>query len=131
MQDPFLFTGNQVARLLEDYYKHNSLIVAFDFDNTIYDFHKKGYTFPLLVGIIKECISLGFEVFCFTANKDYEFVNKVLTELGINCNINESSVELGSKSKPYFNILLDDRAGLLSAFTDLTTAIRIITKENK
>lgn len=73
---------------------------------------------------------MGFEVFCFTANKDYGLVSKVLTDLGINCKINESSVELGSKSKPYFNILLDDRAGLLSAFTDLTTAIHII-KEKK
>lgn len=130
MTDPFLNPTIQITRLLEDYNKHNSLIVAFDFDNTIYDFHKKGFTFPAVVKLIKECISLGFEVFCFTANKDYDLVNKILTELGISCKINESSVELGSKSKPYFNILLDDRAGLLSAFTDLTTTIKII-KENK
>ena len=46
MKDPYLDADKSVKRLIKDYYTHNeNLIVAFDFDNTVYDFHKAGYTF--------------------------------------------------------------------------------------
>ena len=35
-------------RLLEEYYKYGKLIVAFDYDNTIYDYHQNGGE-PLLI----------------------------------------------------------------------------------
>ncbi len=40
--DFYLKPGNSRRRLLEEYKRYGSLVIAFDFDDTVYDFHKKG-----------------------------------------------------------------------------------------
>jgi hypothetical protein len=39
--DFYLNPENSKNRLIEEYKTHGSLVVAFDFDDTVYDFHKK------------------------------------------------------------------------------------------
>lgn len=132
MVDPFLAEHTPVTRLHEDYLTHGNLIVAFDFDNTVYDFHHKGHTFPKVIDILKRCNMLGFTMVVFTSNKDYKLINEHLTNIGVSYDyINESPVKAcSSPEKPYFNILLDDRAGLLSAYNTLRIVIERIENEN-
>lgn len=128
ISDPYLDHNNQVNRLVNDYERHNSLIVAFDFDNTVFDFHSKGDTFPKVIEILQECNRLGFEVNCFTAAASTDFVYAYCKRIGISIdNMNTSSVP-SSTHKPYFNILLDDRAGLESAYKTLRDTLTIIRK---
>lgn len=128
MEDPFLSPDAQLERLLSDYQTHGTLIVAFDFDNTIFDFHKKGYTFPRVIELLKKCNTLGFILVVFTSSKDQEFIKEHLASIGVAYwGINKSPVDsCSTPEKPYFNILLDDRAGLLSAYATLKNVVERI-----
>lgn len=57
-------------RLLEEYHKYRKLIVAFDFDNTIFDYHNTGGDYSCVIELLKECSLLGFEMILFTTD-DY------------------------------------------------------------
>lgn len=118
--DPYMDTEKCVERLYSWYQAHKTLIVAFDWDDTCFDFHKKGYRYPEVFEILKECSDLGFTLILFSAKEDgqdLEGIQKMLKEeCEINVQyINESPVMPTSK-KPYFNILLDDKAGLGQAY---------------
>lgn len=39
--DFFLSEENCINRLIEDYVKHGSLAIAYDYDNTVFDYHNK------------------------------------------------------------------------------------------
>lgn len=126
---PFLNQRNSKTRLLDECLTHNSLIVAFDFDNTIYDYHKKGDDYSEVINLLKECCKLGFTMILFTAEldeKNIDLKKQYCEELGLRVDfVNESPVMSGSK-KPYYNILLDDRAGLLEAFDNLSFVVECI-----
>ena len=41
--DPYLNDDMCIDRLVENWKLHNGIIIAFDFDNTIFDYYDKGY----------------------------------------------------------------------------------------
>lgn len=133
MQDPFLNKNTTFLRLLEEYRKYNSLVVAVDFDNTIYDFHKKGYTFPAVIDLLKECNKVGFKVVIFTASPKERFdeIRQYCKDIGVFIDgINEEvidSMKGGDRTnrKIYYNVLLDDRAGLGEAYEVLYNMINL------
>lgn len=103
---------------------NGKLIVAFDFDNTIFDYHNTGGDYSCVIELLKECSLLGFEMILFTTD-DYKIMAKqtICMRLGI-ANItsntlsapNISSSIFSKSKKPYYNILLDDRAGLEESY---------------
>ena len=112
------------TRLLEEYHKYGKLIV--DFDNTIFDYHNTGGDYSCVIELLKECSLLGFEMILFTTDEDdYKIMAKqtICMRLGI-ANItsntlsapNISSSIFSKSKKPYYNILLDDRAGLEESY---------------
>ena len=110
----YLSDKNCVDRLLEEYKKHGCLVVSYDLDNTVKDYHKKGHDYSEVIELIRECRKAGFYLIVFTAEEDTE---KVKDFLFINCipydAINENPPFWDKKGrKIYYNILLDDRAGL-------------------
>ena len=123
--------NNCTIRLLDDYKRHGNLIVAFDFDNTIYDYHEIGCTFNDVICLLKECSELGFTMVLFTANEEKEkldFCKEYCLKNGIRVDyINESPIM--KTRKPYYNILLDDRAGLESAYKTLKAVVSNIKSE--
>lgn len=128
---PFLSTQRCVDRLVEDYLKHKNLIVAFDFDNTIYDYNNTGEDFSEVIDLLKECSDFGLTLILYTTQENQSEIDwrvKYCEDLGLKVSyVNESPVMTSSK-KPYFNILLDDRAGLDSTFYQLFDALQIIKK---
>lgn len=123
MKDPYLSNKQQYKRLKADYDKHGKLIVAFDFDNTLYDFHNVGDTYPKLKSLLVDCQYVGFTIIIYTGNDDYSLIHRTMSELGINTySINESKVP-SNTIKPYANIVLDDRSGLKSAYKTLNKLI--------
>lgn len=129
INDPYLNEHNCFIRLWEDYVKHGKLVVAVDFDNTIFDLHKKGFEFTKVIELLKDCQTLGFPIVVFSAapKERHQEIRNRCQEIGINISgVNEDVLRFGerdhmdySKSKIYFNILLDDRAGLPSAYNIL------------
>ncbi len=120
---------NSTIRLLNDYYKYGDLIVAFDFDNTIFNYNGAAdRTFFDVTHLLQECSALGFTMVLFTANEDEDKLNFCRTY----CRSNEIRIDYINESpvmntrKPYYNILLDDRAGLEEAYGILKFVVEMI-----
>lgn len=119
-------SGGCVERLIKEYDEHKALVIGFDFDNTIYDVHDNGGDYTGVINLLKRCKALGFKLCLYTAELDEERLKwKILycKYKGIEPDyINESPLINGTK-KPFFNILLDDRAGLEDAYYNLLTVV--------
>ena len=128
--DFFLDDKNCVDRLFDEWKKYGSLIVAYDYDNTVFDFYNKGYKYPKVIELLQECKKMGFHLTVFTSCNDERFpeIEKYLQENNIPFDgINETPDFIPFKGrKVYFNILLDDRAGLSSAYDQLWKVIYAI-----
>lgn len=131
MEDQFLSDKECVDRLVTDYYKHGNLVIGFDFDGTVHDYHKRGDSFTKVIQLLKDLKSIGCKLICWTAYPDLNYVENYLKDQNIPFDfINEESIKLGWESKkPFFSALLDDRAGLKSAFEQLNEVVNIIKLE--
>lgn len=110
-----------LTRLIDEYTKHKSLVIGFDFDGTINDFHNEGYSYDETKQLLRDLKEIGCKLVCWTAYKDLDEVALKLKEWEIPYDsINEGGINLGYESKkPFFNALLDDRSGLHQVFTEL------------
>ena len=111
-------------RLKQDYLAHKSLFVAFDYDNTVFDYHSQGINYDEIIEILRTCKSLGFTLILFTGNEGekLETIKQDLKNREIPFDlINENP--LMKTRKPYYNILLDDRSGLKESFNYLKRLI--------
>jgi len=131
--DFYLQQHNCTQRLIDEWVKYHGLIIALDFDNTIFDYHSDGQTFDQIISLIKECKKYGCKVVIFAAREeeDYDFIRNHCKSIGIDIDgINENMPYLPYKTrKIYYNVLLDDRAGLKSAFESLSVALYYIKEK--
>ena len=114
-------------RLIEEYKKYHNLIIGFDFDNTICGLDNESISKVIL--LLQECKKLGFTLCLYTisaSDKWLEWKVKYCEYFGISPNyVNDSPVLRGNR-KPFFNILLDDRAGLTEACICLENVVNYI-----
>ena len=115
--DPYVSEFRSAERLCAEWKRHGSIIIGVDFDDTIYDCHSKGFVFPYTISTIKRAQKLGAKLCVWTANANKDLVDSVWNKLELKYDYyNESPIVLhDNQIKPYFNLLLDDRAGLESA----------------
>lgn len=100
-----------LQKLLDQYYKHGSIIVAYDFDDTVYPYSLEVEELKDTVSLIKKLDSSGHTVYCYTSNTDIEKVTLYLNYNRIPYySINKSPVD--SVGKQFYNVLLDDKSGL-------------------
>jgi hydroxymethylpyrimidine pyrophosphatase-like HAD family hydrolase len=113
---------------LEWHEKNGRLIVAYDFDNTVYDYHHKGHDYSEVVDLIRRAKQAGCHLIVFTGNEDSTLVRGFLDENSIPYDqINEQApFVLTTARKIYYNLLLDDAAGLLSASAQLEAFLNLI-----
>ena len=64
--DPYTDTRICVERLLAEYAVHKKLIIACDFDDTVFDFHKQGNRYDAVINALRYCRNLGFHIVLFT-----------------------------------------------------------------
>jgi len=131
MNHPFNDKG-AAERLLQEFKKYKTLIVGFDFDNTIFDFHQNGGDYSEVVELLRECRRLRFNLCLFTIEDRMDWKYKECCRLGIRPDyVNSSPVVFeNGGNKPYFNIFLDDRAGLESAYRILKQVIDYANTES-
>lgn len=120
MKDRFLVKQALYRRLMEDYEKHGYLVVAYDLDNTVKPFYDKDDTFPKLRKLLKRLKAAGHFLICFTAN-DTETTKQYLIDNSIPFEVVNKNPPFFEESyrKIYYNVLLDDRAGLREAYKAL------------
>lgn len=132
--DFYLDDQNVINRLVEEWRKYNNLVIAYDFDNTVYDYHNQGHRYDDVIELLRECKDFGAHLVVFTAN-DEDKHPPIIEFLRANnipfdaINENPSFVPVQSSKKIYFNILLDDRAGLSSSYYCLKEALETMKKE--
>ena len=131
MIHPFNDKG-AINRLLEDYRKYENLVIGFDFDNTIFDYYNNGGDYSEVINLLKACKILGFTLCLYSIGRlDWKY--KECSKLGITPDyINESPIKIEEdkdSKKPFFNILLDDRAGLESSYNILGAVVLSIINE--
>lgn len=131
--DPYLYDTYVIDRLRREYHKYQSLIIAVDFDGTINDFHKEGFKFPKVIELLHLAKELGCYIYIFTAYPDEEYVKQYCKDNNIPFDaINDSPVKENMNSKkPYYNILLDDRAGLYSAYRNLLYVLEEVKNKSR
>lgn len=109
----------RLHRLVENWESHNGIIIAFDFDNTIFDFYKKGYTYSKVIQLLKDCKEMGCTLILSTCcdESKFDFMRRICEKEGVQIDyINQSPPYIPySGNKVYYNIL-DDRAGLSAAY---------------
>lgn len=104
-------------------------MIAIDFDDTILSFESKEKC-SKIIKLIKKAKKLGCTIILFTCREgeSLKWAKLFLKSIGIIPDyINENPI-LNSR-KPYYNILLDDKAGLGQAYECLNKVIEIIEKE--
>jgi len=121
MNHLFLNPESTYKRLLTEYTKYGSLVVAFDFDNTVYDYHQQGLDYSEIVDLLQKLREINCFLIVWTANEDEAFVKNYCETHQIPFNsINQNPPFFTSNSrKIYYNELLDDRAGLRESFDRL------------
>jgi len=128
--DEFLIPHANFKRLYEEYKKYGSLAIGVDFDNTIFDYHNKGYNCSTVIDLVIRAQRLGNKIHIFTANPDHDKVKAHCEAEGIIIEGINTGFDLGWESrKPFYNLLLDDRAGLISAVEDLSQLVQILEIE--
>ncbi len=116
-------------RLKHEIEKYGKIFIAFDFDNTIFDYHNQGKDYSEIISLLKKCSDQGHTLILFTSNDDkerLEFMMLYCKHFGIKVkyvNENPEVEALKNCKKPYYNILLDDRSGLLESYQILSSVI--------
>lgn len=130
--DFYLNPENSQNRLIEEYKNYGSLVVAFDFDDTVYDFHKKGRIYNDVIVLLKKLKTINCYLICWTGQEDLEFVSNYLKANEIpfdSINENPPFHKLKSK-KVYANVYLDDRAGLYQVYNELLKIVEYADRNN-
>lgn len=73
-----------VNRLVENWKFHNGVIIAFDFDNTAFDYYNRGYRYDKVITILKECKDMGCTLIlstCYDESK-FKFMKNKCMEIG-------------------------------------------------
>lgn len=104
-----------LEKLKKVYKTHGKIIIGLDFDNTIFPLqHENVDICDKVKKLIKECqVYSTICLYTVADNKELSYKLEILKCWGIRVDYaNESPIKLGNGDKPYFNILLDDKAGL-------------------
>lgn len=137
--DKYLNDYPAIYRLVVEWVKHGKLIIAYDFDNTVYDLHDENLTFDFVNELLNRCKKIGatFVVYTHSTKSRHPQILSYLKDNNFPVDyINESPVDLtipgeGGSYKIYYNILLDDRAGLRSSFLILDKACDVMEENPK
>lgn len=135
MRDPYFRPEVCVERLIAEYRTHGKLIVALDFDDTVFDFHSLGNNYDAVIKLVRKAKRFGFYIVLFTGSDPscYDNQKQYLRMHGIEVeeavNKNPIPLSFGNHGKMYYNILLDDRAGLGQACAILEAVLDHIGRD--
>jgi len=136
MKHPY-FNEGMIQKLYTDYQKYGTLYIAFDFDNTIWNFdtYKNNYTdnyyavYWDIIDLLKSARECGLKLILWTScptDEDLEKKTELCGKWGIKPDYVNMSPLSPNAVKPHFNLLLDDKAGLESSIFILTKLIKLI-----
>lgn len=127
MKDHYLFEQNASIRLLKEWKKHGKIIIAYDYDDTVFDFHNKGHSHAGVQSLLRQCKEVGAYFIVWTGAKEdrYPEIIKHLIKQELPFDKINENMEFADFTgrKIFANIYLDDRGGLSSAYKVLQYAM--------
>lgn len=124
--DRYLDDEECINRLVHEWQKYGMLIVAYDFDNTVFPYTHEDDRFDKVIELLIKAKKMGCHLVVFTSCNDDRIpeIKKYLNDNNIPFDsINETPDFIPFKGrKIYYNIFLDDRASLKSAYNILNEA---------
>jgi hypothetical protein len=127
--DKYLVQNNVLNRMIDEYLKYGYTILAYDFDDTVFDTHNESNTYAQVIEVLQMCSKFKEDIYmiCFTVRdaSDIE-VAKYLDENNIRhdaINDNCPHITISTSRKILYSLFLDDKAGLLSAYETLVRFI--------
>lgn len=120
-----------LLRLIEQYRNHKQLIIAYDFDDTVKPYYSSNCSeVESVLRLSKDVLNAYFIV--FTSNPDHEGIKKYLNKYNIPYDaINKNAPFMPYESgKIFYNVLLDDKAGLGHVVETLET-LNYLVMNNK
>ena len=117
-----------LMRLIEQYKNNDKLIIAYDIDDTVRPYYSRSCNdIQSLLRMAKEKLNAYFIV--YTSNSNIDEIKEYLTKWDIPYDtINENAPFVPFKTgKIFYNILLDDKAGLAKAASNLKDLIYLVT----
>jgi len=131
--DPYCDVNRCIERLRNEFKKYGNLVIGFDFDETIFDYHHQGHCYTAVMELLRRCSKLGLTMCLYTneSNPDkLKFKQDYCRySLGFMPSFTNESPLLKDGGKPFFSTLLDDRAGLGQAYIVLEAVVNEIEKE--
>lgn len=136
--DFFLSYKNFYMRLKDDYIKHGYLIIAYDFDDTVSNYsgakypEAAGWTHDKIIKLLQDWRDYA-KFILFTARNTEDTIQEAVAFIRANqipmdaVNMNLPGIPYGNTTKVYYNILIDDKAGLGWPYK----ALRALLKEIK
>ena len=130
--DTFFNDDALFEKLKVHYRTHGKIIVAYDYDDTIRPTYMSK-SCDDVVALLKKLKPYGVFI-CYTSNEHPENVIKYIEENEIPCDAFNDNVEFmkhkyGDMRKVYFNILLDDKAGLGQAYRILSKFLEWVSED--
>jgi len=129
--DEYLEKGKSFQRLLAEYERHGSLFIGVDFDGTLHDYHKTGATYHDVRNLVRDLKKIGCVIIIWTAYENLDYVNNFCVEHKIPIDgINTDAIPLSYETrKPFFSALLDDRAGLIQVYEELSLLVKNVNSK--
>ncbi len=122
MLDEYLDTEKSYCRLKEEFELHNRLIIAYDLDSTVFDYHHKNASYEMVKDLIRKYRDYAYFIIFTSSESDrYDEIKEILEQEDLPYDsINDDAPFIPFKGrKVYYNILLDDRAGLHQTYHEL------------
>ena len=114
VNDPFMNRERVKDRLRSEFRRYGKLIIAYDFDYTVHNFHDEGYSYEFVSDLLRRWRPYAnFIVFTASPESRFQYIKDYLNDREIPFDaINEEVIQRGYTRKIYYNVFLDDRAGL-------------------
>lgn len=132
--DPFIYRENAKRRLVEEYKKYGKLIIAYDFDYTVHNYREEDtYTYDVVMNLLREWRPYAkLVVFSASPESRFDYIKEYLNNHHVPFDaINEDIIARPYETrKIYYNVFLDDRAGLGEVVQILTEILKDIKENN-
>lgn len=129
--DKYLKPNSAYERLWTEYSKYGSLIVAVDYDDTLFDFHGTGESYEMVQQLVRDLHSIGCKIIIWSGSENINDMNIYLRENNIPWDLINENLIIGGKwasgkdsRKVYANVYIDDRSGLRQVYNDLTKLVK-------
>ena len=130
--DPFTHKEMAKKRWKTELEKYGKLIIAFDFDYTVHNYREEdNFAYDVVMQLLRDWRPYAhFIVFTASPEERYPYIKNYLKENNIPYDkINEDILERNYTRKIYYNVFLDDRAGLGETVEILTEILEEIKEK--